>query len=114
MSERIKKVNEILKRETGMIVEKEVDLPKGVFLTITKVDTARDLKGSKLYVSVFPEDRTGEVLGILSREIYGIQQVLNRRIKIRYVPKIRFLEDKQLEKARKIEDILETLKKREE
>lgn len=109
MSERIKKVNEVLKRELGKIVLKEIDLPSGVLVTLIKVETSKDLGQSKVFVSVFPVKETESVLGILNKETYNLHQSLNKVLFIRRVPKIRFVEEKQLQKVQKVNEILDKL-----
>ncbi len=112
MGEKTEKLNEVVKNELSKIIAKEIDLPPGVFLTITEAETSEDSSESKIFISVFPENKISEVLKILNREIYGLQQILNKRIKIRFVPKIRFLEDKRLKEAQKIDTLLESIEKK--
>lgn len=107
---RIPRVNELLKKEVGGILLREVGLP-GVLITITRVETSPALLDAKVYFSVMPEDRTGEVAKILKKEVYGIQQKINKRLKMRPVPKIRFTEERLTKEAGKIEKILEEIKK---
>jgi len=58
-----------------------------------------------------PEKRSLDVLQILKRQIYDIQQILNKRLKMKLIPRIKFIEDKETRKAGKIEELLEKLKK---
>lgn len=110
MIERIKKLNEVLKRELGKIILKEVDLPKNILLTLTKIETSKDLGQSKVFISVLPEKETSNALRILNREAYNFHQILNKIMFIRKVPKIRFFEDKQLKEAQKIDKILDRIR----
>jgi len=109
-SQRIKKVNELIKRVLGKIILKEIDLPKNILITLSQTQTTKDLKESKVFVSVLPENKTKEMLKILNREIYGLQQKLNKILNMRPVPKIKFVEDKKLREAQKVEEILENIK----
>lgn len=113
-SQRIKKVNEVIKRELGRIILKEIDLPKNILVTLTGVETSKDLRESKIFVSVLPEKETMIVLKILEKEIYHLQQILNQRLAMRPVPKIRFFEDRELKQAQRIEKILNEIKGNEE
>jgi len=105
-SRRIKKINELIKRELGKIILKEIGFPKNILVTLTRIQTSKDLSECKVFVSVFPEKETENVLKILDKEIYTIQQVLNARLFMRPIPKIRFLQDKELKKAQKIDKLL--------
>jgi len=109
--ERITKVNELIKEELGKIILKEFDPANDVLITLTRVDTSKDLLHSKVYVSVFPESNSKTVLKDLEKQIYFLQQKLNNKLKMKPVPKIRFVEEKETVKAGRIEEILEKLKK---
>jgi ribosome-binding factor A len=110
VSERIPKINQLLKRELGQLILKEIDFPKGILVTVTRVETMANLIEAKVYVSVMPETQTAKILRILDRMVYYLQQKINKRLKMRPVPKIRFLEEKETSEAARIEEILEDLK----
>ena len=54
MSERIQKINKLIKRHLGEIFLKELSLKPGLFLTVSKVDTTPDLRYTQVFISVFP------------------------------------------------------------
>ncbi|MDP2663983.1 MAG: 30S ribosome-binding factor RbfA [bacterium] len=110
MSKRIEQVNELIQRELGRVILREIDFPPGIMVTITRVETSVDLGQSKVYVSVFPEGKTESALGILARNIYDIQQGLNKRLKMRIIPRIFFAREKETAEAGRIESLLEQLK----
>ncbi len=109
MSERIKKINSLIKKELGKIILKELSLAKNILVTVTEVETSKDLSQSKVFISVFPEKEAKKVLVALNREIYNIQQILNKRLEIKFVPKIEFFEDKELQREQKVDRILSEL-----
>lgn len=111
MPKRIQKVNQLLKREISQILLKEVDFPKDTLVTVTRVETSVDLNQAKIFFSVMPESRFSNVLQILNHRIYNVQQILNKRLKMRPIPRIKFLEEKETLEAGKIEETLEGLKK---
>jgi ribosome-binding factor A len=111
MSKRISRLNELIKEELGKILLKEEDFPKGVLVTITRVETLPNLSEAKVWISVFPEDKTEKIIGELNRKIYFFQQKINKIFKMRIVPKIRFLVEGKTREAARIEEILENLKK---
>lgn len=110
MSKRIEQVNELIRRELGKIVLKEIDFPQGVMVTLTRIETSVDLEQSNIYVSAFPEEKAETVLRILNQNIYDIQQRLNKRLKMKIIPKIFFVIEKETAEAGRIEEILEQLK----
>jgi ribosome-binding factor A len=113
MSERVLKVNELIKKELGQILLKEGDFPPNILITITRVETSANLIQSKVYVAIIPDVQTKNILKALNNQIYFIQQKLNKLLKMRPIPKIIFLEEKETKKAGRVEKILEKLKKEE-
>jgi ribosome-binding factor A len=109
MSSRIQKVNELIKTSIAEIISREVEIPPGVFLTVTKVDTSSDLRYARVFVSVFPEKRSGKTMDHLKKNMYLIQGVLNKRLSMKPLPRIEFVSDKTEAEADKIEKLLKEL-----
>ncbi len=109
---RIQKVNELLKREIGNILSRELDFPN-ILVTVTRIDTSSNLIQTKVYVSVLPEKEEEKIFNYLNQNIYFLQQILNKRMKIRPVPKIIFEKERETQKAGEIEEILESIEKKE-
>ena len=108
--ERIQKINEVLKRELGALILKEIDLPSAVLITIIKVETSKDLEQCKVFTSVFPEKLTIQILKLLNAQSYYFHQILNAKLFVRKIPKIRFVEEKELQKAQRVDMILNKIK----
>lgn len=107
---RIPQVNELIKRELSKIILKEVEFPEDTLATVTRVQTSSNLIQAKVYISVMPENQASKVLQILNRQIFNIQQIINKRLKMRPIPKIRFIEEKETRKAEEVEKLLEEIK----
>jgi ribosome-binding factor A len=110
MSKRIEQVNELICREVGKIILKSIDFPPDILVTLTRVETSIDLERSRVYISCLPEEKIKLVLGILDRNIYNIQQGLNKRLKMKIIPKIAFVKEKETVEAGRVEELLERLK----
>ncbi len=106
---RIDRINELIKNTLAQIVQEEAEIPLGVFLTITKVDTSRDLRYARVFVSVFPEKKFGEILRRLEKKAYFIQGILNKKLSMKPLPRIEFIFDRTEVEADKIEKILKSL-----
>lgn len=111
MSTRVLRVNSLIQQELNRFFLKELDFNIDTLVTITRVDTYSNLIESNVYISVWPEAKKENILAFLNRRIYFIQQELNKRLKMRPVPKIRFLAEKLTAEAGQIEKVLEELKK---
>lgn len=106
MSERIRKVNKLIKEEIARLISVEVDFPGGVLVTVMRVETSLDLRYADVAVSVIPHSDADAALALLCDEIYGLQQQLNRRLHMKPVPKIRFVEDLSGEKVDRVNELL--------
>ena len=111
MKKRIKQVNQLIRQELSQIILKEVEFSPGALVTVTRVETTPDLDEAKVYISTMPESKSKKVLEDLNWQIYGLQQQLNRKLIMRPIPRIKFIEEKETAKAGKIEEILEKIKK---
>jgi ribosome-binding factor A len=109
--ERIQRVNQLIKKELSQIILRELDFPKGVLVTVTRVETSKNLIQTRVYISVLPEEKGPEILETMNQKIYSIQQLLNKRLKMRPLPKIVFVEEKETAQAGKIEQLLKEIKK---
>ncbi len=110
MSERIQRVNSLIRKELGQIILREIDFPKVVLATLTRVETSIDLSQAKIYISVIPDIETSKVFEILNKEIYNLQQKLNKRLNMRPIPKIVFEREEKTKEAAKVEELLERIK----
>jgi ribosome-binding factor A len=110
MTKRILRLNELIKKELGQIILKEVEFPKGILATITRVETTSDLISAKVFLSVFPEKFMAQTLKTLNFQIYFLQQELNHKLQMRPVPRLIFCQEKETVQAGRIEELLEKTK----
>lgn len=106
MKNRIDQINQLIKEEIGKIILREIEISKDAIITVIRVETSSDLRHSVIYVSVLHKENEGQALGELNRAIYDIQHTLNRTLRMRPVPKIRFEIDKSYETEQKLYEIL--------
>jgi len=112
MSHRIQQINQLIQEVMGEILQKEYQIPSDALLTILTVETSSDLLHSKIIISIFPIDSEKEVIKYLEKNIFDIQQALNKKLIMRPVPKIRFELDRTEFEAEKIEKLLEDIKEK--
>lgn len=109
MSYRIQRLNNLIKEEISKIIQEEFDL-EGVFITVIDVETSVDCQHSKVKIGVFPTEKSQVVIDFLMKNIYHIQQILNRRLNMRPVPKINFKIDKSEQYQEKVDETLGEIK----
>jgi len=106
MNQRIPKVNELIKREIGKIILIEADFPRDIILTITKTETSKDLRYADVFISILPLDKEGEIMELLKKEIYFIQQKLNKKLYMKPLPRIKFVVDRSGENVSRIDELI--------
>ncbi len=109
-SERINKINQLIKQNLGQLITKEVELPKDCLVTITRVKTASDMKISKIYISVIPEKLRGTVLENLRKNKKKLHNLLKKQIKTKFTPNLKFEIDQQEIFASEIDKLLDEIK----
>lgn len=109
MSDRITKLNDLLRDEVGQILADEFIQDKNTLVTVTGADVSRTLEHATIGISVYPLSKSEDTLSKIKKHIYPIQQVLNKRLRMRPVPKIRFEIDRSQEQAERIEKLLKKL-----
>lgn len=107
-AERMRQVNELLHRTIAEIIQKELELPLGSFVTITSIDTAPDLKSAKVFVTILPNNLRGSVFEFLSRKTHFIQGHVAKRVRLQFVPKLTMHLDEGMIRAQRIYEILDT------
>lgn len=114
MFKRIQRINQLIKKELSQILLEEIGFPVDILVTLTGVETSADLRESKVYVSVMPEKEFQKIIKILNQNLKQLQQKINKRLKMKFVPKIRFLEEKKTREAARVEELLERIKNEED
>jgi len=104
---RTARLNEQLKRELSELIRVEVRDPRVGILTITAVETTRDLGLARVHVRTSGSDaEREETLAGLTAAASFLRTALGRILRIRRVPELRFQEDRSLEHAQRIERVL--------
>ena len=114
-SVRVEKIQELIKQETSEIIMRELKDPRIGFVTVTEVDVSSDLRNAKLYVSILGSDKQIEdTWKGLNSSLGFIRRELAHRIRLKFIPDIKFLMDTSLEYSAHIQELLIKVQKEEE
>jgi ribosome-binding factor A len=110
MSQRIDRVDELLRQEIGRILAKDVQDPHVGFATVTKVETTPDLGHARVWVSVIGEsaERT-QALAALDRAMGYVRHELGLRLRLRRIPALHVSLDLSAERGTRVMQILHEL-----
>ncbi len=110
MAYRLEKINELIKRELSKILLEEGESEPGTLVTILEAQTTLDLREAAVFFSVLPTAKSERVFNNLSARIFFIQQLLNKKLRMRPVPRIRFVLNTTESESQKIDGLLEKIK----
>lgn len=102
MSFRIERINEFLHEEVSKILLKELEFDNCI-VTVTNVQTTPNLLKSDILITVMPDTKEKEVLLNIKKNIYEIQQIINKKFRAKKVPKICFKIDEGTKNLYKID-----------
>ncbi len=111
MSRRIEQVNELIYRELSEIINREMEFPEGVVVSVAKVETLADLELAKIYFTIYPKEQEEAVFKNLIKQRSHLQHLLHQRLILKSMPKIQFLinKDDQKDVANKVEKLLDQI-----
>ena len=99
MSRRMEKVNDLVQSEVAELLQRRVKDPvlAEAFLSITRVEVTSDLSTARVHVSVMGADDGGAVA--LERSAPFLHRELVKRIRMKRVPRLRFVLDESIAEA---------------
>ena len=108
-SQRQLRVGELVKQSLGEIfIRDEAKIPSinSKLITVTEVRMTPDLKTARIYVIPLGGIDTKETVKILTEYSHLVRRALSKRLDIKFLPKLTFVEDNSFEYAEKIERII--------
>lgn len=108
-STRQSKVAKQIQKDISDIFTKEAaDFVRGVMVTVTSVRMSPDLGYAKIYLSIFPFERSAEIMNGINAGEWRIRKALGARIRnqLKSVPELSFFLDDSLEYIENIDNLL--------
>ena len=108
-SQRQLRVGELVKQNLGQLfIRNEAKIPSfnSKLVTVTEVRMTPDLKTARVYVIPLGGIDTKETVKILTEYAHLVRKALSKRLDIKFLPKLTFVEDNSFEYAEKIEKII--------
>jgi ribosome-binding factor A len=108
---RLDRVNQLIKEEVSTLLQRELKDPRLGFVTVTEVETSKDLRQAKVYVSVLGDDKQWSAsLAALESARGFVRNWLRRHLELRVTPEIEFRADRSMEHAARIQSLLKHVK----
>tara|TARA_B110000881_G_C18379786_1_gene415517 strand:+ start:244 stop:639 length:396 start_codon:yes stop_codon:yes gene_type:complete len=103
------RVGELIKQNLGQIfIRDEAKIPSinSKVITVTEVRMTPDLKTARVYVIPLGGTYMKETVRALTEYSHLVRKALSKKIDIKFLPKLAFVEDRSFEYAEKIERII--------
>lgn len=109
MSHRLEQVSSLIRKEMAALIGREIEIPLGTLVTVSRVKLGPDFKFAKIFVNVTPVERAEEVLDILKKNRSRLQKELSSYLTMKFSAKISFVFDAEEAEAQKIESLLDQI-----
>lgn len=103
-----KVAKQIQKDISDILIKEAAGLVNGAMITVTVVRVSPDLSFAKIFLSVFPFEKSQQILDTLSKNNWLIRKALGTRVKhqLKQVPELAFHIDDSLEYIENIDNLL--------
>ena len=109
VSQRQLRVGEMVKQALSLIfIKGEAKIPnlETNLITVTEVRMSPDLKSARAFVIPLGGKDSKKTVDLLEEFSYIVRKILSKKIEMKYLPKVSFVEDKSFEYAEKIEKLI--------
>ncbi len=111
-SMRLERVRELLKREIGEIIRREIPVADAGLINVNDVQVSSDLHSASVFLGILgTEEQKKRGLNKLNHERKRIQSLVGKAVILKYTPQLRFLMDNSVAEGNKVLKILEELEK---
>ena len=103
------RVGELVKQNLGQIfLRNEAKIPSlnTKLVTVTEVKMSNDLKSARAYVIPLGGKETKKTVNILTEFSYLVRKALSKKLDIKFLPRLYFVEDKSFDYAERIETLI--------
>ncbi len=109
MKHRIARVRELLKRELGTIMQRELRF-SATLVTINDVDITPDLKQAHVFVSVIGNDvQRRDAIEVLEQNRVLLQLEVAKRVVLKNTPHLNFKLDQSIERGTRVITLMDEL-----
>jgi len=104
---RSERVADQIQREVAEIISQELDDPRIGRVTVSGSSLSRDLSNATLYITLPADGDVKRALEGLNRASGFVRRRLGQRVRMRYVPRLRFAHDATLDRATRVGELID-------
>lgn len=105
---RQQKISRLIQKELSDIFQKQTACLHGVLVSVSAVRISPDLSVCRGYLSIFPSERSAEILENINGNVRELRYELGRRLRyqLRIIPELKFFIDDSLDYIDHIDELL--------
>jgi ribosome-binding factor A len=102
------KIARLIQKELSEIFLLQTKSMPGVLVSASIVRISPDMSYARVYLSIFPSDRSEEIVKNINANMKSIRFELGNRVRhqLRIIPELKFFVDDSLDYAEKIDELL--------
>ena len=109
-SHRLARVTELLKREIGTIIRREMPVAHAGLVTVNDVEVTSDLKNATVFIGIIGNaEQKKAAFYLLQENRKHIQGLVGKSVVLKFTPHLRFIVDDALARGNKVLQIIEQL-----
>ena len=111
-SHRLLRVRELLKREIGEAIRRELPIEQTGLVTVNDVEVVSDLRQATVFISILgnaEQQKTG--LKALHKHRLRIQDFVAKAVALKYTPRLRFMMDDSVVRGNRVLEIITELER---
>jgi ribosome-binding factor A len=107
---RISKIERLLQKELSELFRRQTASMHGTLVTVTAVRISPDLSLAKVYLSIFPSEKSEEIIDAIEKNSKTLRYDLARivRSQLRKIPELVFFVDDTLDYVENIDKLLKS------
>ena len=109
-SHRLLRVRELLKREIGEAIRRELPVEQAGLVTVNDVDVTGDLRVATVFIGILgnaEQQRTG--IAMLQKNRVRLQGLIAKSVILKYTPQLRFVVDESIARGNRVLAIINEL-----
>ena len=102
------KISRLIQKELSEIFLLQTKSMNGVLVSVSAVRISPDMSIARVYLSVFPSERSQEIVKTINDNMKSIRYELGTRVRhqLRIIPELKFFVDDSLDYAERIDELL--------
>ena len=106
-SRRSRKVADQIKNEISWLIDRKLKDPNKGFITVTHVKLSSDMKLASIYYTILGDEEERQTTKeVLDRSVSFLRYELKDKVKLRFLPELRFFYDDTFDYSQKISNLI--------